>query len=159
MTESYPSINTTVAKQNPDVSPAGEQSREINTSFVYTVRYPEGKTSEEGERLAYNVANPNYEGDYAFLSLEDAIVYGFPQPKPVYIVRIGEGKVVEPHPETAPGTVYIANGSSVEAIRVPAEYVNQYIDSVLEKREIDSNFTHRVIESTFPDASAEESAQ
>lgn len=128
---------------------AVEQEREIDADFVYTVRYPEGKSSEEGEKLDFEVANPQYEGDYAFLNLEDAIIYGFPSPKPIYIVKVNSGKVIEPHPKTAPGTVYVANGSKVEAMKVPAEFVEGYIDSVLKKREVEGDLAQKVLESTF----------
>lgn len=91
------------------------------------------RRSEDGNRVTYTVNNLQYpdQGDFAFKNPDEAITRAFPNHlQNVHAVRVPEQDVVTPYPDDAPNLLYVRNGATAEAVRVPSDITDRHIDAV-----------------------------
>ncbi|GEM_PF-5954392 len=109
--------------------------------------------AEDGT-VTYVVENQQYpdQGDFAFgheeTGFQEATTRAFPRNlHNVHAVEVDADHIVEPYPEDAPGLVYIKNGATATARRVPGRIIESYIESP----DSTPDLSRRVADELFPD--------
>jgi hypothetical protein len=94
-----------------------------------------GVSEDNGEgRYVYTVDSRQYQdqGDFAFSgakAFDSAVTRAYPNAlSRVHAIRATKEDVVVPYPDEAPELVYVRNGATVEAVRVPREIVDQHVE-------------------------------